>query len=333
MKKGVIRMIKLINVMGFFLLVSIAVHSIGFQECLLKKECLIDSQEKCFCGHCEALCCDHNCNEQHCHHGLTSDNSCHQCPVEFTDVATEPRVDAIIMCRLVQEWNGVIQYGSMICKIKDYEAIIEVNKKKVLVTLIGVGPSKSTGSFAQLLLRYPNVPVCLVGVAGAISPWVHYKDVLVPRKWVLINYVFNTTDSSVPPYTVQLSSRKIKHESYQVVVGSNQANDIPVIIDIGYGKGLSMSCADFIIDQSTKQLFIQAGRTLGQDILSVDNEAAGIAAFCYQYCSPKIKYAAIRVISDDDTHEFDINEVQGLMKLAYPEFVKWLYYATSCDCL
>jgi len=238
------------------------------------------------------------------------------------------RIHAIVVCPMKEEWEGVLQYGPMIHILSEHEAIIGVAGRRVLVVQCGIGLSSSSGVVGQLLVRYPCIPICLVGVAGSVHENVKKGEVYVPRKWILVNNIFSSTDNPAAPYNKKYTFLKLNDAFYQVLVGSNQPNHSNDIIDVGYGNGLALSSADFILDVNERNLFKSVGTTVGEDVLLIDMESAGAASVCKQYKLP-VKFAAIRVISDDKDHPFDIDEVTSLVGRAYDEFLTWLSHVTS----
>ncbi len=234
------------------------------------------------------------------------------------------KIDAIALCPMEEEWEGVLQFGTTYQVINCNETIISVTDKKVLVVHCGIGPSSSCGYLGRLLIKYPYTPVCLIGVAGSVSPYLNKGDVIVPRKWLLINSIFSSTDHASSPYTKTLAYRKINNDTYQILVASNDANKLAEIVDINYGIGLSVSSADLILTDDSREFIAQTGANYGETVLSCDMESGSLASVCLQYGLAATHFAAIRVISDDIHHQFNPNDVPGLISNAYPEFIRWL---------
>lgn len=241
---------------------------------------------------------------------------CNSCPYA---------IDALVLCPLKQEWDGVIQFGPIECIIDFGQVIINVEGKSVLVVLSGVGLSNSCGTFGQLIVHYPFTPLCLIGVAGSANDSVKKGDVVVPQKWTLINNVFYSNDKYFP-YATILAYRRLYDGTYQSIISTNQLNELPTIIDIGYGNGFAMSLADVVLSNESRNLLASAAATLGQELLLFDLETAGILSVIQQHNLPLNHFAAIRVISDDKNNNFNINEVTELVKRSYDEFIKWLNY-------
>jgi len=234
------------------------------------------------------------------------------------------KIDAIVLCPMQEEWEGVCAFGTTEQMINSNETIISVTGKKVLVVHCGVGPSSSSGYLGRLLIRYPRIPLCLIGVAGSVSPHLNKGDVIVPRKWLLLNSIFSSTDQASAPYTKTLASRRINTDTYQVLVASNDANTLDEIVNIKYGAGLSVSSADLILTNDSREFIAQAGTSYGETALSCDMESASLASVCLQHGLEQTHFIAIRVISDDLLHHFNPNDIPELISRAYPEFVQWL---------
>jgi len=155
--------------------------------------------------------------------------------------------------------------------------------RKVLLAIVGVGPTLARRSTEQLLAGRDVAAVVMVGIAGGLDRALRVGDVTVPRRWARHDAPAQWFD--VDP---ALLARARARTTTPLATCSDPAACAPVAkLAIG---GSGVTGVQFVADPALGAELVQR---LGADV--VDMETAEVAAVAARHHVP---FIAIRAISD-----------------------------------